>query len=311
MTKLPAEARSRVSARPRDLGKFSSPEVEREYLAAYEDSLALWPVPYSEETVSTPFAETHVIASGLEDGTPIVLLHATGMSSTVWFPNVGDLSQSRRTFAVDVLNEPGRTRQTELVTDPADCAAWLSGVLDGLGLGRVILVGSSFGGWLAINLALREPERVEKVVLLAPAASLLPFNRPTYVLLRSLPYVPIKPGAKQTLSMFLPAFEVEPRFARQFGLGVRGFRYANPRKSIFPNPYSDEELQALSVPTLLLLGDRERIYNARKALDRAVRLVPGIQTALVPDAGHIVAMQQPTIVNQRIAEFLSGDAVTQ
>ncbi len=170
----------------------------------------------------------------------------------------------------------------------------------------MILVGSSFGGWLSINLALKAPARVEKAVLLAPAASLLPFSPPTYALLRSLPHVPIRPGAKQRLSMFLPGLEVEPRLARQFGLGVRGFRDANPRKSIFPNPYSDEELQGLSVPTLLLLGDRERIYSAPKALARAARLVPGIQTALVPGAGHILGMQQPTIVNRRIADFLSA-----
>lgn len=308
MDTVPTGARSKASPGARDLGRFTSPEIEREYLAAYDGTLDLWPVPFTEKTVGTPFAETHVIASGPEDGAPVVLLHATGMSSTVWFPNVGDLSQTRRTFAVDILNEPGRTRQTRLVTDPADCAAWLSAVLDGLGLGRVSLIGSSFGGWLAINLALQAPARVERVVLLAPAASLLPFGLPTYLLLRSLPYLPIKPGAKRTLAMFLPGFEVEPRFAQQFGLGVRGFRYANPRKSIFPPPYADEELRALSVPTLLLLGDRERIYDAPKALDRAARLVPGIQTALLPGAGHILAMQLPTIVNQRIADFLSPAA---
>ncbi len=63
----------------------------------------------------------------------MVLLHATEMSSTVWFPNVGNLTQSRRAFAVDIPNEPGRTLQTALVTNPDECAVWLSAVLDGLG----------------------------------------------------------------------------------------------------------------------------------------------------------------------------------
>jgi hypothetical protein len=104
--------------------------------------------------------------------------------------------------------------------------------------------------------------------------------------------------------MYFPGFDVDARFARQFDLGVRGFRYANPRKSIFPRPFSDEQLGAISVPTLLLIGDRERIYDPHKALERAARLVPRIETDLVPGAGHILAMQLPDIVGERNARVL-------
>jgi pimeloyl-ACP methyl ester carboxylesterase len=293
----------------RDLGGFTSAEAEREYTAAYDDVLAQWPVPFTHVTVSTPFAETHVIVSGPEGGAPILLLHATGMSSTVWLPNIGELSQGHRTFAVDIVNEPGRTQQTRLLRNPVDCATWLSGVLEGLSVPRASLVGSSFGGWLAINLALRAPARVEKLVLLAPAASLLPFSLPTYLLLRLLPYSPLRPGAKRVLGMFLPGSEVDARFARQFELGVRGFRYANPRKSVFPRPYDDEQLRALSAQTLLLIGDRERTYDPRKAVARASRLIPAIDARLIAGAGHILAMEKPDTVDAEVVAFLSGRPV--
>lgn len=299
-------ARSSRSPGAGDLGRFRSPDIERTYLAAYAETLALWPAPFTELTVSTPFAETHVIASGPESGSAVVLLHATGMSSTVWFPNAGDLSQKHRTYAIDVVNEPGRTRQTRILRNPADCAAWLSAVFDELQITRASLIGSSNGGWHSINLALQMPERVQKLVLLAPAASLLPFSLPTYLLLRLLPYLPVKPGGKRVLAMYLPGSDVDPRFARQFDLGVRGFRYANPRKSIFPRPYTDDQLRALSVPTLLLIGDRERIYDPRKALQRATRFVPQIETELIPGAGHILGMQVPEVVNQRLLAFLQA-----
>jgi len=179
------------------LGGFKSTDAERKYAAAYDKVLAQWPVPFTQVTVNTPFAETHVIITGPEGSAPVVLLHATGMSSTVWLPNIGALSRGHRTFAVDIANEPGRTQQTRLLRDPDDCATWLAGVLEGLGVPRVSFVGSSFGGWLAINFALQAPARVDKLVLLAPAASLLPFSLPTYLLLRSLPYSPLKPSAKR------------------------------------------------------------------------------------------------------------------
>jgi pimeloyl-ACP methyl ester carboxylesterase len=293
-----------VASDARDLGRFTSSEAERQYVAAYDEALALWPIPFTNLTVSTPFADTHVIASGPEAGPPLVLLHATGMSSTVWFPNAGALGRMHRFFAVDIANEPGRTRQTRLLRDPADCAMWLLAVLDELGISRATLIGSSVGGWFSINLALHAPERMEKLVLLAPAALLLPFTVGTYLLLKALPYLPVKSGGKRVLGMFLPGFDVEARFARQFDLGVRGFRYANPRKSIFPRPFSDDQLGAISVPTLLLIGDRERIYDPHKALERAARLVPRIETGLVPGGGHILAMQLPDIVGERVLAFL-------
>ena len=290
----------------RGLARFRSAEAERSYRAAYGQVLSLWPVPFTELTVSTPFAQTHVIASGPEAGPSLILLHATGTSSTVWFPNAGDLSRTHRTFAIDIVNEPGLTRQTRLLRNPDDCAAWLLAVLDELHIARTILIGSSFGGWLSMNLVLHEPRRVEKLILLAPAASLLPFSLPTYLLLRLLPYSPVKPGAKQMMQMFLPGFDVEPRFARQFDLGVRGFRYANPRKSIFPRPYTDEQLRAISVPTLLLIGDREKIYDPNKALQRVGRLAPAIETELIPGAGHILGMQRAGVVDQRVLAFLQS-----
>jgi hypothetical protein len=129
----------------RDLGRFTSSEAERQYVAAYDEVLALWPIPVTNLTVSTPFADTHVIASGPEAGPPLVLLHATGMSSTGWFPNAGALGRMHRTFAVDIANEPGRTRQTSLLRDPADCATWLLAVLDELAVSRATLIGSSHG----------------------------------------------------------------------------------------------------------------------------------------------------------------------
>ena len=67
----------------RNLGGFTSAEAEREYTAAYDDVLAQWPVPFTQVMVSAPFGETHVIVSGPEGGAPVVLLHATGMSSTL------------------------------------------------------------------------------------------------------------------------------------------------------------------------------------------------------------------------------------
>jgi pimeloyl-ACP methyl ester carboxylesterase len=53
-----------------------------------------------------------------------------------------------------------------------------------------------------------------------------------------------------------------------------------------------------------LLGDHEIMYDPRQALDRAARLVPGLQTDLIPHAGHVLNSDQPAIVDERILRFL-------
>jgi pimeloyl-ACP methyl ester carboxylesterase len=289
-----------------DLSGFKTIEGGRRYLRAYDQVLAQWPVPYRELELPTPFGDTHIIVSGPEAAPPLVLLHATGTSATGWLLNVGPLSQRWRVYAVDILGEPGKTRQSRLLGDRADCAEWLSAVLDGLGLERVRLAGWSFGGWLTLNFVLAAPHRVQQAVLLAPYASLAPYRLAVLVLLKAGPYLPLGPPGRLTLQLMAPGFAFNEEFAEQFALGGRFFRYANPRRSVFPTPYADEELAAVSVPTLLLVGDKEQTFDPRRALANATRLIPRIETELLASAGHLLALDSAQQVNERMLQFLDS-----
>jgi pimeloyl-ACP methyl ester carboxylesterase len=289
-----------------DLSGFKTPEGGRRYLRAYDQVLAQWPVPFQELEVPTPFGDTHVIASGPEGAPPLLLLHATGTSATGWLLNIEALSQRYRVYAVDILGEPGKTRQSRLLRDRADGASWLAAVLDGLGLDRVRLAGWSFGGWLTLNFVLAAPHRVQQAVLLAPFASLAPYSLPVLLFLKVGPYLPRGPSGRLTLRLMAPGFAFNQQFAWQFALGGRFFRYANPRRSVFPRPYADEELAAVSVPTLLLVGDKEQTFNPRRALANATRLVPDVQAELLAGAGHLLAMDKAQQVNQRMLQFLGS-----
>ncbi len=88
---------------------FRTPEDEAKYMAAYDAVLALWPVPYESFDVPTRFGKTHVIASGPKEAQPLVLLHATSASATMWFSNIADLSRNYRTYALDTIGEPGKS----------------------------------------------------------------------------------------------------------------------------------------------------------------------------------------------------------
>jgi pimeloyl-ACP methyl ester carboxylesterase len=72
--------------------------------------------------------------------------------------------------------------------------------------------------------------------------------------------------------------------------------------------FTDAELAGLQAPTLLLIGDREVIYDPRAALARARRLIPRLTAGLLPDASHLLSAERAESVNDRIVAFLEAEA---
>jgi pimeloyl-ACP methyl ester carboxylesterase len=284
------------------LASFTTPEGEHDFIAAYDAVLKRWPVPYEELDVPTRFGTTHLIASGSTSLPPLLLLHATGTSSTMWFPNIGPLSSSFRVFAIDIIGEPGKSRQVRLLENHEHCATWLSDLIQNLGITRPYIAGLSYGGWHTLNFSLFHPDKVNRIAALAPAGSILPYNWPVLALLRILPYLPVKPNPLNRF--FKRGVCPDELFARQFALGVQHFRYADPRKSIFTTVFCDSELRSIHAPTLFLAGENEVIYNPEAAIDRVKKLMPNVTATLIPDAGHLVSMEQPALVNAQMLKFL-------
>jgi pimeloyl-ACP methyl ester carboxylesterase len=282
---------------------FKTAVGEAEFMACYDAALAKWPVPFTILRVPSRFGTTHVIASGPEDGPPLVLLHAAGTGSPVWIHNVAAVSQTYRTFLVDIVGDANKSEWSSPFRSRSDCAAWLSDVLDGLKLDRTHLGGMSFGAWQSLNFALTAPHRVKSLTLLAPAASFVKFRVSFFVYFFFHMLFPTRAGLRSVLKWLSAKGQVvDERLADQMFLGVKHFRF--PKGGTFPSVFSDDELRQLRLPTLLLIGDHEVLYDPALALNRAVKLIPGICAELIADAGHLLIMEQPEIVNRRIVDFL-------
>jgi pimeloyl-ACP methyl ester carboxylesterase len=162
---------------------FATPEGRAKYMEAYEAMFTLWKVPHDGVDVKTSYGFTHVNASGPGDGDPLILLHAAGLTSTVWFANIAELSAHHRVYAVDVIGDAGKSVADRVMRKRTDYAEWLREVFDGLRIERGDLLGHSYGGWLTLNMALAYPDRLRKIVLLAPAASFRPLGFITKLIL--------------------------------------------------------------------------------------------------------------------------------
>src|SRR5262249_26665894 len=88
-------------------------------------------------------------------------------------------------------------------------------------------------------------------------------------------------------------------------LGLRHFRMLPETLRVIPTVFSDGELRPIRVPTLLLLGNHEVIYDPAKALARARRLIPDLRGELVPGSNHDMCLSQHRIVDARVLEFLN------
>lgn len=288
---------------------FKSPEGEAAFLEAYDNAMKFWPVTYEEIEITNRFGTTHVVTSGPKDAPPLVLLHGMLGTLTMWSPNIADLSKDYRVYAIDVMGQPGKSVPNEPIRDAAGFVAWLSETFNGLDLDRLYLVGMSYGAWLAIHFTLTAPERVQKLVLLSPVACFQPLVR--QFILRMLP-MGLFPTRLTVNSFFgwmgindTPGDRVAQSQLDLTYLGMKHFRFPPEAARLMPGVFSDEELRTLPVPVLLLIGEREVLYDPVNALARARRLISNFEGELVPQSSHDMCVSQHRIVDERVLAFLN------
>src|SRR5271170_5847315 len=149
-------------------GSWVSDAAREKFMAAYERAFALWPQPCEEFDIETATATTHVHAYRPHPGgEPVVLL--SGFNAASWYPHVAALAGDGPVYGIDMPGDANPSVPRALMTPPASCAAWLDELLGKLSDRPAHLVGFSYGGWVAMNQAIRAPGRVASITLLDPA----------------------------------------------------------------------------------------------------------------------------------------------
>jgi pimeloyl-ACP methyl ester carboxylesterase len=292
----------------RRLSGFTSQAGRAAFLAAYGRVLGeLWPVPYESVKAPTQFGPTHAVVSGPPAAPSLLLLHGAGLSATSWYPNIAAYADRFRTYALDTIFDSGCSRQTRLLRSRQGCAAWLGDVLDGLGIDQAAIVGLSQGGWAAACAARFLPDRVSRLGLLAPVGVLARFKLPYWLLFR-FPYLVPKGDALARARKVFASMRIRPDapLLQQVALGSQHF--GSQRPPVFPWSFSDHDLSRISAPTLLLVAGQETLYDPRRALARARRLLPNLTDSdMVPGAGHFVSAARPDLVDPRVVAHLRAE----
>jgi pimeloyl-ACP methyl ester carboxylesterase len=244
----------------------------------------------------TVFTEGFVEADGFRirfmeagHGTPIVHLHGAGGLRLT--PGHDLLRQHRRVVAFEMPGF-GLSRENTRTRTMAELAGTMAAAVSNLGIDKFNLMGTSFGAKVALWLAVKQPERVESLVLEAPAAIRPTGSEPTSgspeEMARRL-YA--HPERLAPLPIPDPAIEAKTRalVARLRGLD----RDAD----------LEAQMRRLPTPTLVLFGTLDRVIPPE--MGRFYKeLLPNCHLVFVYDAGHAISSERPEAFTEVTVDFL-------
>ena len=288
-----------------EVGSWVSDAARDTFLAAYERALARWPQPVERLEIETATSVTRVNAPRPHPaGPPVVLLTGAGYNCAGWYPHVAALAGAGPVYGIDMPGDANPSVMRAPLTPPASCAAWLDEVLGQLSDHPAHLVGLSYGGWVAMNQAIRMPGRVASITLLDPAGLTRLDARFwwwfTVSGLASLTPMPVRRPLARWLGS--PAMLDRELMALMWA-GSRGFRM-EPK---FPGVLADDELRAITVPVLLITGTRSAMLTPAEARARA-QLMPRAEVAIVP--GSHGGFDRTGELNARIGAFLQAQTAS-
>jgi pimeloyl-ACP methyl ester carboxylesterase len=252
-------------------------------------------------------------------GEPIVMIPGLGATKAEFLPMAPALAPGFRTIAIDLPGFGDSDKPFPASYNARFFASWVEALLDALGLDRVHLLGHSMGGRVALEVGMRHPERIERLVLMTPSlawladrpwAPALKLVRPELGLLQPTPKSVVEGVIRrivpQSDSHFVaPALD---EFLRSY-LTPRGrvAFYAAARNIYLEDP---EEfwtgLERLSPEALFIWGRRDGLVPIGFARHVRERLPAARHCEL--DCGHVPQLERPAQLHSAIAGFLRGTA---
>lgn len=241
------------------------------------------------QTAAINGADLYYEVHGPDDGQPVLLLHG-GLGTSESWVNLSPVlaTAGYRVVAMDSRGH-GRSTWGDAPITYEQMAADTLGLLDHLEIAKTDVVGWSDGAVTGLELAIRHPERLDRVVAyganftpegvhdLVPSAQLLPFER----LIADYQRLSPEPERFDELVEELDALY-----------------------KVAPN-YSEDELGSITVPVLIVDGaEEEFIYPEHTA--RMAALIPGAELVIMPGTGHFAPFAQPTEFNRIVLEFLAS-----
>jgi pimeloyl-ACP methyl ester carboxylesterase len=260
----------------------------------------------------------HYVEMG--EGPPLVLVHGLSGGWQNWLEQIPHFSDSHRVIALDLPGFGASPMPPWEISIPA-YGRFLRDFCERLGIESCALVGNSMGGFVATEVAISDPERVEKLVLVSAAGI-------TWAGARREPAAMIGRVGRAALPLVL-RFQMSgirrPRLRRRAFQGVfhepgslrREVLWENFAPAMTSPGYFDaitnlfgydirDRLEEIEVPTLIVWGRNDRVVPVPAALSYKKRIGENAELVIFDECGHVPQIERPVRFNRLLHRFLSS-----
>lgn len=249
----------------------------------------------------------------LDEGTgepAVVLLHAFPLQAEMWRPQISSLRDRARVIAPDLAGF-GRSSAPD---DPAAYSvdAWaddVAGLLDHLGLERVVLGGLSMGGYVAFAFLRRHPRRLAGLVLADTRPSA---DAPEVFDRRTAQQEQVRAsGTSELVETLLEGLLTEHTRTQRPDVVDEARRlmdnppagFVGALEAMKRRPDSTGELAGIAVPTLVVVGEADR-PSPPEVVSEMATAIPGAELAVLPQAAHLSNLEAPAAFNQALGSLI-------
>jgi len=234
----------------------------------------------------------------------VLLLHAGIADRRMWAPQVAALEAAgHRSLAPDL---PG-FGDAPLEPGVVDYVAFAADQLDG----PAAVVGCSFGGRVALELALARPELVDRLVLVAPGLGSWDWSEEAQAGFaeeeEALVRGDLEAAAAQQAEMWLAPAAADEVRDLTVSMTIRSYEQQLPMdgkvRSSWPQPSAEDRVGELDVPTLVVVGS-EDLPDLRAICARLAAEIRGARLDVVEGAGHLPGLERPDELNRLLLDFL-------
>lgn len=286
---------------------YRSLDGYRAMMSWYDRSLAHLPFEHESCMLPTSFGPTHVLISGLRNFENLVLLPGWGGNAVAYKTLIQELSTSFRVYAIDPIGFTGKSSPARPSVEGSGYGQWLLEVMEQSQIDKACFVGVSGGSWILLKLASIAPDRIRCSTLVNPLG-FVPLRFPYRLShARHAPYLvnlfAYTFGNDERLMNLLFKLPASPSHEAKSEamLLFKHFRIFLP-----PKPIRDAEQRKLDSPTIILVGEKERLYSKRSLTEQARRTLPRLlYTKVIPNVGHYIHRECPETIALH-SKFLIG-----
>ena len=269
-------------------------------------------MPYCDHNDITLYYETH------GSGPPLLLIAGFASDSQSWQPVIRTLAERFRVIVCDNRGS-GRTRPMDVFVSIGDMADDCGRLLDHLGLGASHVLGHSMGGFIAQELALRQPHQLLSLILAATACRNSPRNNALFA-----DWINIHTSGVNleqwfraifywlfTLRFFDDRHNVAAalNYALDYPFPQSGAALANQVRAMAEFDRSGD-ISTITLPTLVITGSEDILFPLETA-DMLVQLIPAARLEMIRNAAHSIHCEQPDAFCRAIITFLDEGSTSE